>query len=355
MKTERLLLDPQHPDPALIAQAADVLRRGGLVAFPTETVYGLGANALDAAAVARIFTAKGRPSNNPLIVHVADMEQIAELTASRPAAFSTLTTAFWPGPLTLVLPRSAAVPDIVTGGGPTVALRMPAHPVALALLRETKLPLAAPSANRSTELSPTCAEHVLRGLAGRIDLILDAGPTTAGIESTVLDLTRQPPRLLRPGPITSAEIEAVIGPITSVISTNVEEKMPLMSPGMLPRHYAPRTPLELGDVERVRELAREGKRVGWVTWSATPETNAATREMPTNAVEYAAKLYAVLHELDVLGLDRIIVETLPVGDEWLAIRDRITIAAAQKSVSRNSIDTRSEVAYGSTGRNPSDR
>jgi L-threonylcarbamoyladenylate synthase len=321
--TERLTLDPRSINPEVIQRAADVLRHGGLVAFPTETVYGLGANALDADAVARIFTAKGRPSNNPLIVHIADAEQVAHLTASRPDTFSCLAAAFWPGPLTLVLPKSANVPDIVTGGGTTVAVRMPAHPVALALLREVNLPLAAPSANRSTELSPTTADHVLNGLDGRIDLVLDAGPTTAGIESTVLDLTTQPPRLLRPGPIAPAQLEAIIGPITRIVSSTADEKTPLASPGMLPRHYAPRTPLECGDIERVRELARDGKRVAWMTWSATPEANAATREMPTNAVDYAAKLYAVLHELDAMGLDRIIVEMPPEGDEWLAIRDRL--------------------------------
>jgi L-threonylcarbamoyladenylate synthase len=323
VNTERLTLDPHTPDAEIIARAADVLRRGGLVVFPTETVYGLGANALDSDAVARIFTAKGRPSNNPLIVHVADPKQVQQLTASFPPSFVALATAFWPGPLSVVLPKSEVVPDIVTGGGATVALRQPAHPVALALLREVQLPLAAPSANRSSELSPTCAEHVLRGLDGRIDLILDAGPTTAGIESTVLDLSTTPPRLLRPGPITPALIEAVIGPITSSASSTIDETTPLTSPGMLPRHYAPRTPLECANVERVRELGREGKRVGWVTWSATPEANAATREMPTNAVEYAAKLYAVLHELDALGLDRIIIELLAEGDEWLAVRDRL--------------------------------
>jgi L-threonylcarbamoyladenylate synthase len=328
--TERLTIDPQSINAEAIARAADVLRRGGLVAFPTETVSGLGANALDANAVARIFTAKGRPSNNPLIVHIAEIEQVSLLTTGRPTAFFSLTAAFWPGPLTLVLPKSANVPDIVTGGGSTVAVRMPAHPVALALLREVNLPLAAPSANRSSELSPTCADHVLRGLDGRIDLLLDAGPTTAGIESTVLDLTTTPPRLLRLGPITPGQIEAIIGPIGHIgpIPTlDSDEKTPLASPGMLPRHYAPRTPLECAAAERVRELVHEGNRVGWVTWSATPETNAATHVMPANAVEYAAKLYAVLHELDMLGLDRIIVETLPNGDDWLAIQDRLRRAS----------------------------
>src|SRR5207244_1574467 len=162
--------------------------------------------------------------------------------------FARLTAAFWPGPLTLVLPKSAAIPDVVTAGGATVAVRIPAHPVALALLSATQLPLAAPSANRSTELSPTTAEHVLRGLDGRIDLILAAGPTTAGIESTVLDLTTTPPRLLRPGPIAPAQLEAILGPITRVNSSTAETAS-LPSPGMLPRHYAPRTPLELGGIE----------------------------------------------------------------------------------------------------------
>ena len=326
MNTERITIDPQSPDPDTIARAAAILRRGGLVAFPTETVYGLGANALDADAVGRIFTAKGRPSNNPLIVHVADAAEVSQLTSSRPDTFAQLTAAFWPGPLTLVLPKSEVVPDVVTAGGATVAVRMPAHPVALALLRATQLPLAAPSANLSSELSPTSADHVLRGLAGRIDLILDAGPTTAGIESTVLDLTAQPPRVLRPGPITTAQLEAVIGPVTQVALSNPPET-PLPSPGLLPRHYAPRTPLELGTIERVRDLARQGTRVGWVTHSRTEEANATVREMPSDAAEYAEKLYAVLHELDTLGLDRIVVEPPPEGDEWLAIRDRLCRAS----------------------------
>ena len=194
-----------------------MLRGGGLAAFPTETVYGLGANALDAAAVARIFAAKGRPANNPLIVHLADAAQVREIAADWPESASRLAERFWPGPLTLVLPRRDIVPDIVTARGPTVAVRVPAHPVAQALLRAAALPLAAPSANRSTELSPTRAEHVLRGLEGRIDLLLDGGPTAGGIESTVLDVTIMPPRLLRPGLIGVAQLEAVIGPLMRVL------------------------------------------------------------------------------------------------------------------------------------------
>src|SRR5262245_24196245 len=236
MRTEVLPVDPLRPDPAAVARAAEVVRGGGLVAFPTETVYGLGALALDPAAVGHIFTAKGRPASNPLIVHVAEPGP-HDLAAAWPAAAARLAERFWPGPLTLVLTRTERVPDIVTAGGLTVALRMPAHPVALALLRAVGVPVAAPSANRSTRLSPTLAAHILDGLDGRIDLILDAGPTAGGLESTVLDLTTDPPRLLRPGLVTPAEIEAVVGPVARSAST--ETAGPLPSPGMLARHYAP--------------------------------------------------------------------------------------------------------------------
>ncbi|HZY90824.1 MAG TPA: L-threonylcarbamoyladenylate synthase, partial [Gemmataceae bacterium] len=177
MQTEVLAIDPNAPDPAVIARAAAALRAGGLVAFPTETVYGLGANALDAAAVDRIFAAKGRPAHNPLIVHVADEAAARAVAGEWPATASRLAARFWPGPLTLVVPKAAAVPAVVTAGGPTVAVRVSAHPVALALLRAAGVPVAAPSANRSAQLSPTRAEHILRGLAGRIDLVLDGGPT----------------------------------------------------------------------------------------------------------------------------------------------------------------------------------
>jgi L-threonylcarbamoyladenylate synthase len=270
MQTRVLRVDAGAPDALALTEAAAVLRRGGLVAFPTETVYGLGANALDAAAVARIFTAKGRPAKNPLIVHVATVEQARELTADWPDAAGRLAALFWPGPLTLVLPRNSRVPDIVTAGGPTVALRIPGHPVALALLRAANLPLAAPSANRSAYLSPTRPEHVLRGLGGRIDLLLDAGPTSGGVESTVLDLSTSPPRLLRPGLIAPTPIEAVVGPIERVTPLAVSHPAPLPSPGMLPRHYAPNVPLEcvVHDAAMLVEaLCRQGARVGWLTFA----------------------------------------------------------------------------------------
>ncbi|HEY1376333.1 MAG TPA: L-threonylcarbamoyladenylate synthase [Gemmataceae bacterium] len=327
-----LPVDPGSPDPAVIAEAAAVLRRGGLVAFPTETVYGVGANALDPAAVRRIFAAKGRPPTNPIIVHVADVADLGTLTQPRsPDTVARLAERFWPGPLTLVLPKAAAVPDVVTAGGPTVAVRIPAHPVALALLRAASVPLAAPSANRSTELSPTTAGHVLRGLGGRIDLILDGGPTAGGIESTVLDVSADPPRLLRPGLVTPAMIEAVIGPMQR---TGRPAAGPARSPGQMAKHYAPRAPLELaaGDGRpRVAELAGSGVRVGWLTWPGTDEVAGAVRvTMPADAAGYAARLYAALHDLDAAGVERIVVAEPPPGDDWLAVRDRLRRAEEKK-------------------------
>lgn len=330
--TAVLPTDPQAPDPVAIAKAAAVLRSGGLVAFPTETVYGLGANALDAAAVARIFKAKGRPPSNPLIVHIAEAGRVSEVAADWPEIAGRLAERFWPGPLTLVLPKRRELPDVVTAGGPTVAVRVPAHPVAQTLLRAAALPVAAPSANRSTELSPTTAAHVLRGLAGRIDLVLDGGPTSGGIESTVLDVTTDPPRLLRPGLVTRSEIEAIVGPIVQPEEpVRSSAEMPQRSPGQMPRHYAPRASLELAEGDgraRVEELAATGRRVGWVTWSGVPAVLGVERvELPSEPIAYAASLYAALHDLDMAGLDRIVVARPAEGDEWLAVRDRLRRAA----------------------------
>ncbi len=330
MITSLLPVDPLLPDPDTIARAAEVLRQGGLVAFPTETVYGLGAHALDADAVQRIFIAKGRPANNPVIVHIADLEQIHTLVTAWPESAARLAERFWPGPLTLVLPRRDTVPDVVTAGGPTVAIRLPAHPVALALLRAAGIPIAAPSANRSTELSPTWARHVLRGLEGRIDMILDGGPTTGGLESTVVDVSVSPVRLLRPGLLSPAAIEAIVGPIEQIVKPMDEEIAP--SPGLLSRHYAPRTPLELfekGAAERVRELSEAGGRVVLLTREGRePLPGVRIVRMPADAVGYAAVLYATLHELDEEGFDAIVVEAPPEEGAWLAIRDRLRRAAA---------------------------
>ncbi len=312
-----------HPDAATIARAAAILRGGGLVAFPTETVYGLGANALDRVAVAGIFRAKGRPASNPVIVHVASVDDAKALTTGWNDTARKLADTFWPGPLTLVLPRADHVPDIVTAGGATVALRVPAHPVALALLRACGFPLAAPSANRSTQLSPTRAEHVARSLDGLIDLILDGGPTTGGLESTVLDVSVSPPRLLRPGLVSLADLQACVG----VVETGPVETATLArSPGQMAKHYAPRTPLELveGDAApRVAELRAAGQRIAWLTFADAADAI----KMPDDPAAYATELYATLHTLDAAGYARIVVEAPPATDAWLAVRDRLRRAA----------------------------
>ncbi len=317
------LVGPDHEN---VVRAAEALRAGQLVAFPTETVYGLGANALDASAVARIFEAKGRPANNPLIVHVPTVAEALPLVGHWPEEAARLAERFWPGPLTLVLPRALCVPDVVTAGGATVALRVPAHPVAQALLRAAGVPVAAPSANRSNRLSPTSAEHVLRDLDGRIDLVLDGG-AAGSIESTVLDLTTAPPRLLRPGTIAPAELEAIVGRIV-LGGGSAEGAGPLPSPGMLARHYAPRTPLvcvEGDGAETVREMS-EGELVGWLTRSEPgvgAGKNVVVKVLPDNPVGYAGRLYAALHELDEAGLAWIVVGLPPATGEWLGVRDRL--------------------------------
>lgn len=323
-------VDPRAPDLAALADAAAVLRAGGLVAFPTETVYGLGANALDPAAVRGIYAAKGRPPGNPLIVHVAGPEMLGRVVAEWPPMAQTLADRFWPGPLTLVLPRAAGVPDEVTGGGTTVGVRMPAHPVALGLIRAAGVPVAAPSANRSTELSPTRAGHVLAGLGERVDLILDGGPTPDGIESTVLDLTTDPPTLLRPGPISLASLVKLIGPVRR--RPEGPAAGPLPSPGLMPRHYAPRTPVELFEGRaaldrRADELRRAGTAFGMVLPGSAAGPDAVV--LPDDPAGYASRLYDVLHELDGRSLSRILILLPPDTDDWFAVRDRLTRAAAR--------------------------
>jgi L-threonylcarbamoyladenylate synthase len=326
--TRVLPIDPQHPDPEVMRAAAAVVRAGGLVAFPTETVYGLGANALDPAAARGIFEAKGRPAGNPLIVHIADEAMCGRVVAAWPEPARLLAARFWPGPLTLVLPKAPAVPFEVTGGGPTVGVRVPAHPVAIALIREAGVPLAAPSANRSSQVSPTRAGHVRAGLDGRIDLILDGGATLNGIESTVLDLTTNPPALLRPGPISRSELEQVIGPIRERGAGPTTGLLP--SPGLLSRHYAPRTAVELfptaADAEaRAAGLQATGARVAIVVVGGRSGEDVTS--MPAEATGYAARLYDVLHELDARGLSRILIELPPDTEEWAPVRDRLTRAA----------------------------
>lgn len=236
-------VDPGSPGPDRIAEAAEALLAGRLVAFPTETVYGLGAVMDDRAALRRVFSAKGRPATDPLILHVAAIEQLAALVSEFPPAAELLAHRFWPGPLTLVLPRAATVPDEVVAGGASVAVRIPSHPVALALLRAVGRPVAAPSANRFGRISPTTAAHVAAELDGRIDLIVDGGPTTLGLESTVVDLGAGVPRLLRPGGVTLEDLQTAVGDVDHVERTVVDESEAAAAPGQFLRHYAPRTPL----------------------------------------------------------------------------------------------------------------
>ena len=290
-----------------IERAAALIRAGRLVAFPTETVYGLGANALDPEAVERIFAAKGRPHTSPLIVHAASLDMARGLAARWPEAATILAERYWPGPLTLVLPKIPAIPDIVTAGLPTVGIRVPAHPVALALIRAAGVPIAAPSANRFTELSATTAADVPSELA---DYVLEGAPATVGIESTVLSLADEPV-LLRPGVIPLPELESLIGPIAAAAAPSGGAHA---SPGMHLRHYRPATPLYLLPLnERPPEGSGVWLRIG--------------KEMPADPLEYAAVLYETLHRLDAQHPDWIAVEPPPDTPEWAGVLDRLRRAA----------------------------
>jgi len=292
-----------------LARAAALIRAGELVAFPTETVYGLGANALDPAAIEKIYAAKGRPPESPLIVHVDSIEMARSLVREWPENAEKLAQRFWPGPLTLVLPKRPQVPDRVTAGLDTVGVRMPDHRIALALIKEAGLPLAAPSANPFRGLSPTTAEHVRRAMGDRVAMILDGGPTTIGIESTVLSLAGPDAVLLRPGMVTESQIEEVIGPVR-VLQGAREGAHP--SPGLHRKHYSPQTPLMLVDGGQLPATGR-----------------GILIHMPKDPREYAAVLYQRLHQADLEGWDWIALERPPAGDEWAAIRDRLERAAAR--------------------------
>ncbi|WP_165228848.1 L-threonylcarbamoyladenylate synthase [Aquisphaera insulae] len=319
-------IDPDRPDPEIVAEAAAILRLGGLVAFATETVYGLGAVATEPAAVGRIFEAKGRPSFNPLIVHVDGVERARECAASWPDAADRLAARFWPGPLTLVLPRSARIPDEVTAGRSTVAIRSPATAVARALIAAVGLPLAAPSANRSNRISPTRAEHVLEELDGRVELILDSGPTRLGLESTVLDLTSSTPVILRPGPIGLAEIRSVLEQVPVVEAGEGSHSDSPASPGMLPVHYAPRTPayrLEPGDGIPARSWTARSALLILGSHGAEQWPDSLPRIILSHPIAAARDLYATLRELDSRGLGAIFVAMPPAVAEWAAVRDRL--------------------------------
>lgn len=311
-----------------IVAAARILRAGGVVAFPTETVYGLGADAANVAAVRRVFAIKGRPADHPLIVHLASADWLDDWARQIPEAARQLARVFWPGPLTLVLPRRPRVSDAVTGGQDSVALRVPAHPLALRLISAAGA-LVAPSANRFGRVSPTTAQHVRDELGDAVDLILDGGPCAVGVESTVLSLLADPPTLLRPGGIAPEAIEGVLGRPVARRGGGVRVS------GTLPAHYAPATRLELlpaGAIpERAEALAGLGMRLAVLgLGEAAGPLPAGVRRLalPAQAEAYARLLYASLRELDAAGCDLILVEAPPATSEWLAVQDRLSRAAA---------------------------
>lgn len=334
-----LAVDPKEPQPEVIREAARVLAGGGLVAFPTETVYGLGARGLRPEEVARIFAAKGRPRAHPLILHVADVAMARSLAADFTAEASLLASRFWPGPLTLVVPRAPSVPDAATGGLDSVGIRAPAHPVALALIAAAGEPLAAPSANAHLHVSPTTAAHVVRSLGDAVDLVLDGGPSARGIESTVLDVTGPVPTVLRPGAVSLEALRAALPTVAWAASTVTEADAKRASPGLAAKHYAPRTRVELVPGAEVgSSLSRalgDGVTVAAITWSAPATASVralaprVTRaiSMPGDAEGYAAALFAALHDADAADVGLLVVEAVPDDAAWWAVRDRLARAA----------------------------
>ncbi|MEK9658442.1 MAG: L-threonylcarbamoyladenylate synthase [Chloroflexota bacterium] len=328
-----LEVDPSAPDRAAITRAAEALRAGLLMAFPTETVYGLGADALDPEAVGRIFVAKGRPADNPLIVHLPSLAAAEALVGPLPAVGKALAARFWPGPLSLVVPHQGNLPAAVTGGLSTVALRVPAHPVALALLEAVGVPVAAPSANRSGSPSPTTAQHVLTDLAEHVAGVLDGGPCKLGVESTVLDVTGPTPVLLRPGGLGIEELEAVTGGIVLPGPGAEGESLRARSPGTRYRHYAPRARVVLAAPTDVAALAQRWKGQGQRVGTLSPEpasplgSGAPHWSAGPGAEGYARVLYAALRALDEAGCTLIVAATLPETGLGRAVMDRLRRAA----------------------------
>ena len=326
---------------AAVERVAVALRAGEIVALPTETVYGLAANALDPAAVSRIFAAKGRPSHNPIIVHVADLEMARRCASTWPAVADELARAFWPGPLTLVVPRSAQIPALVAAGGPTVGVRWPSHPFMQAVIRACGFPLAAPSANPANAVSPTSAAHVAAALHGRVRWIVDGGQCQVGLESTVLDVSVAPARILRHGMVHEESIEAVIGQLAGrpdPAPASVVNPQPLRSPGQLPRHYAPQARLlvlawqdnadlqaQLAGIRPLLDLSRT--QVIAHTRIPSPEGFGGVSVIPHDAEAFARALYAELHRCDSAGAGWIIVEAVPESAEWRAVADRLSRAS----------------------------
>jgi L-threonylcarbamoyladenylate synthase len=331
---EILPTDSREKFDAAVRRAAELLRTGQVVALPTETVYGLAANAFDKAAVQKIFEIKGRPSSNPIILHVASREQAQACVTEWTDAAEKLAKSFWPGPLTIVLLKSPKVPEIVTAGGPTVGVRWPSHPLMQAVIRECGFPLAAPSANPANQLSPTTAEHVQRLLGEKLALIVDGGPAHIGIESTVVDASTIPARLFRPGIVHRESLIAVLGEVFGDNDNGAHRK----SPGLFPRHYSPRARLMVcrwqNDAELWEIIAKSGinpRVCHVVAHHRIPEPQGLGRVslIPHDAAAYARAIYAELHKCDELGAELIIVEKVPESAEWDAILDRLQRAQAE--------------------------
>jgi L-threonylcarbamoyladenylate synthase len=345
LHTEYLVVDRDNPDIRVLSQAAGILRGGGLVAFPTETVYGLGANGLDPGAVAGIFAAKGRPSDNPLILHIADSHEVTKLAACVPANAKALMAKFWPGPLTLVLDRTKAVPDIVTGGLDSVAIRLPASKVARELIRMAGVPLAAPSANTSGRPSPTTAQDVLADLAGKIEMVIDAGSSDIGVESTVVDCTTPVPTLLRPGGVTLEMLLDTLGEVEVDPALASEGFVP-KAPGMKYTHYAPAAQMVLYEgepalvavaLEQEAIMALQDKQVGAVVSAETAaklpaEVVAAVYGSRNAAGEVAANLYNALRLFDSQPVDIILAEGIEESGLGLAVMNRLRKAAGYNIV-----------------------
>ncbi|MGH2508288.1 MAG: L-threonylcarbamoyladenylate synthase [Ktedonobacteraceae bacterium] len=347
IETDVLPIDPIHPAEAVIKHASTLLHQGELVVFPTETVYGLGADAFQPVALAKIFVAKGRPFSDPLIVHIAELDALETLTSSIPEVVWLLAQTFWPGPLTLILPRGPRVPQIVTAGMETVAVRMPSHPVAEALIRALGAPIAAPSANRFMHISPTTAQHALADLSGRVPLILDGGPCTVGVESTILDLSAEIPTILRPGGVSLEALRAVL-PEVRVLDRQRDEQEAQQAPGQFSMHYAPAIPLLLfdGSAEAMRaamltELHQRmacGERVGVLIADADlptfQESGALVYTLGNaeNPPQLAAGLFASLRTLEEAHVQVILCRNFSAHDLGLAIRDRLGRAAGGRII-----------------------
>jgi len=347
INTKILKIDPIHPESDKIKEAAEIIKKGGVVAFPTETVYGLGANALEEKAIEKIFLAKGRPQDNPLIVHIGSISQLQELVKSIPEQAHILMEKFWPGPLTLIFNRTDKIPDRITGGLPTVAIRMPSHSIALELIKQSGLPIAAPSANTSGKPSPTNALHVIHDLSGKIDMIIDGGNTGVGLESTVLDISGDVPTILRPGGVTIEDLLTVLPRVEydkaiEMDNSNIIPK----SPGQKYKHYSPDAKMVIvqGNIEEItnkakgllREYEAQGLNVGIMATKQTHDTYKSGSILVVGDRDYpetiAANLFYTLRKFDEMKVDIIIAEAVEEKGIGKAIMNRMRKAAGGKIV-----------------------